>query len=70
MSGKLPSRPGWDAALGDGDTLVITRLSRAMRSLRDLIDLVPLLKAWDSYSYGKGQSSVGHLSDSARSDLK
>ena len=47
VSGKLPSRPGWDAALarlGDGDTLVITRLSRAMRSLRDLIDLVPLLQ--------------------------
>ena len=47
VSGKLASRPGWDQALarlGDGDTLVITRLSRAMRSLRDLIDLVPLLQ--------------------------
>jgi DNA invertase Pin-like site-specific DNA recombinase len=41
-SGKLASRPEFDKALGrlrPGDTLVITRLSRAMRSLRQLIGL-------------------------------
>lgn len=39
-SGKLDKRPGWDACLEylrEGDTLVITRLSRAMRSLRQLL---------------------------------
>ena len=42
VSGKLASRPQLDAALGylrDGDTFVITRLSRAMRSLRHLLEL-------------------------------
>ena len=41
-SGKLASRPELDKALArlrPGDTLVITRLSRAMRSLRQLLDL-------------------------------
>jgi len=41
-SGKLASRPELDKALArlrPGDTLVITRLSRAMRSLRHLLDL-------------------------------
>jgi DNA invertase Pin-like site-specific DNA recombinase len=41
-SGKLASRPELDACLDylrPGDTLVITRLSRAMRSLRHLLDL-------------------------------
>jgi len=41
-SGKLASRPQLDAALEylrEGDTLVITRLSRAMRSLKHMIDL-------------------------------
>ena len=41
-SGKLASRPELDKALErlrPGDTLVITRLSRAMRSLRHLLDL-------------------------------
>ena len=34
------SRPQWDACLAylrPGDTLVITRLSRAMRSLKDML---------------------------------
>jgi DNA invertase Pin-like site-specific DNA recombinase len=42
VSGKLASRPEWDACLAylrEGDTLVITRLSRAMRSLRDLLNV-------------------------------
>jgi DNA invertase Pin-like site-specific DNA recombinase len=41
-SGKLASRPELDKALSrlrPGDTLVITRLSRAMRSLRHLLNL-------------------------------
>jgi len=41
-SGKLASRPELDRALArlrPGDTLVITRLSRAMRSLRHLLEL-------------------------------
>src|ERR1035441_902312 len=41
-SGKLASRPRWDeclAYLRPGDTLVISRLSRAMRSLRQLLDV-------------------------------
>ena len=40
VSGKLASRPQWDACLEylrPGDTLVITRLSRAMRSLKDML---------------------------------
>jgi len=47
-SGKLASRPGWDACLAylrDGDTLVITRLSRAARSLRNLLDVADQLRA-------------------------
>jgi DNA invertase Pin-like site-specific DNA recombinase len=42
VSGKLAKRPQLDACLAylrTGDTLVITRLSRAMRSLRHLLDL-------------------------------
>jgi DNA invertase Pin-like site-specific DNA recombinase len=42
VSGKLAKRPQLDACLAylrEGDTLVITRLSRAMRSLRHLLDL-------------------------------
>ena len=42
VSGKLAKRPQLDAALDylrEGDTLVITRLSRASRSLRHLMDL-------------------------------
>lgn len=41
-SGKLAQRPELDACLAylrPGDTLVITRLSRAMRSLKHMIDL-------------------------------
>jgi len=40
ISGKLASRPEWDACmeyLRPGDVLVITRLSRAMRSLKDML---------------------------------
>lgn len=40
ISGKLSSRPQWDACLAylrPGDVLVITRLSRAMRSLKDML---------------------------------
>lgn len=47
-SGKLASRPELDKALGrlrPSDTLVITRLSRAMRSLRHLLDLAADLEA-------------------------
>jgi DNA invertase Pin-like site-specific DNA recombinase len=46
--GKLARRPELDKALGrlrPGDTLVITRLSRAARSVRDLIDLAAGLEA-------------------------
>jgi DNA invertase Pin-like site-specific DNA recombinase len=42
-SGKHASRPEWDkcmAYLRPGDTLVITRFSRAMRSLHQLMDVV------------------------------
>lgn len=42
VSGKLASRPQLDACLRylrPGDTLVITRLSRAMRSMRDLLNV-------------------------------
>ena len=48
VSGKLASRPQFDACLTylrKGDTLVITRLSRAMRSLRDLLNVADDLKA-------------------------
>jgi DNA invertase Pin-like site-specific DNA recombinase len=41
-SGKLASRPQWDeclAYLRKGDTLVITRLSRAARSVRNLTEV-------------------------------
>jgi DNA invertase Pin-like site-specific DNA recombinase len=47
VSGKLAKRPQLDAALAymrEGDTFVITRLSRAMRSLRHLLDLQAELK--------------------------
>src|SRR5258708_36435803 len=42
VSGRLAKRPQWDACLGylrSGDTLVITRLSRAMRSLHELLNV-------------------------------
>ena len=42
VSGKLAKRPQLDACLAylrEGDTLVITRMSRAMRSLRHMLDL-------------------------------
>lgn len=43
VSGKLAKRPQLDACLAylrEGDTLVITRLSRAMRSIHDLLDMI------------------------------
>jgi DNA invertase Pin-like site-specific DNA recombinase len=46
-SGKLAKRPQWDACLAylrEGDTLVITRLSRAARSLRNLLDVADHLR--------------------------
>jgi DNA invertase Pin-like site-specific DNA recombinase len=46
-SGKLASRPELDrclASLQEGDTLVITRLSRAARSMRNLLDLTEDLR--------------------------
>jgi len=46
-SGKLAKRPQWDACLEylrEGDTLVITRLSRAARSLRNLLDVADQLR--------------------------
>jgi DNA invertase Pin-like site-specific DNA recombinase len=46
-SGKLASRPALDeclASLAEGDTLVITRLSRAARSLRNLLALTEDLR--------------------------
>ena len=46
VSGKHASRPELDACLAylrKGDTLVITRLSRAMRSLRHLLELAATL---------------------------
>jgi DNA invertase Pin-like site-specific DNA recombinase len=48
VSGKHASRPQLDAALAymrEGDTLVITRMSRAMRSLRHMIALAEDLRA-------------------------
>jgi DNA invertase Pin-like site-specific DNA recombinase len=48
VSGKLAQRPELDAALDylrEGDTFVITRLSRAMRSLRQLLDLAAGLQS-------------------------
>jgi DNA invertase Pin-like site-specific DNA recombinase len=48
VSGKLARRPELVKALSrlcQGDTFVITRLSRAMRSVRDLIDLTASLEA-------------------------
>jgi len=47
VSGKLAKRPQLDACLDylrEGDTLVITRLSRAMRSLRHLLELTATLQ--------------------------
>ena len=48
VSGKLAARPQLDACLAylrDGeDTLVITRLSRAMRNLRHLLELADTLR--------------------------
>ncbi|MEV4079718.1 recombinase family protein [Nonomuraea fuscirosea] len=46
-SGKLATRPELDKALDyarPGDTLVITRLSRAARSLKNLLELAALLR--------------------------
>jgi len=48
VSGKLASRPEWDAALAylrKGDALVITKLDRAGRSVADLVALVNRLDA-------------------------
>jgi DNA invertase Pin-like site-specific DNA recombinase len=42
VSGKLASRPEWDACLGylrAGDALVITKLDRAGRSVRHLVEM-------------------------------
>lgn len=42
VSGKLASRPEWDACLGylrQGDTLVVTKLDRAGRSVKHLLEL-------------------------------
>ncbi len=47
VTGKLASRPQWDACLEylrPGDVLVITRLSRAARSLRNLLEVVDQLR--------------------------
>ncbi len=47
QSGRLKSRPGWDAcleALGAGDILVCTKLDRIGRSLMNLVDVVNLLR--------------------------
>lgn len=46
VTGKVAARPQLDACLAylrEGDTLVITRLSRAMRSLRHMLDLAATL---------------------------
>lgn len=48
VSGKLADRPEWSRCLDylrPGDTLVITRLSRAMRSLQHLLEVVNGTKA-------------------------
>src|SRR6266704_2214017 len=47
VSGKLAKRPQWDSCLAylrEGDTLVITRFSRAMRSIRDLLNVAADLR--------------------------
>lgn len=47
VTGKLASRPQWDACLEylrTEDVLVITRLSRAARSLRNLLDVADQLR--------------------------
>jgi DNA invertase Pin-like site-specific DNA recombinase len=47
VTGKLARRPEWDKCLEhlrEGDTLVITRLSRAARSLRNLLDVAEQLR--------------------------
>jgi DNA invertase Pin-like site-specific DNA recombinase len=47
VTGKLARRPEWDKCLEhlrEGDTLVITRLSRAARSLRNLLDVADQLR--------------------------
>lgn len=47
VSGRKAARPQWDACLAylrSGDTLVITRLSRAMRSLHELLNVAAQLK--------------------------
>lgn len=46
VSGKLSSRPKWDACidyLRDGDVLVVTKLDRAGRSLKHLLDISAVL---------------------------
>jgi DNA invertase Pin-like site-specific DNA recombinase len=46
-SGKLASRPEWDACLAylrQGDVLVITRLSRAARNIRHLLEVADSLR--------------------------
>jgi DNA invertase Pin-like site-specific DNA recombinase len=61
VSGKLARRPQWDACLGylrEGDTLVITRLSRAMRSLHQLLDVVNGTRARD-YADGLKARGIG-----------
>jgi DNA invertase Pin-like site-specific DNA recombinase len=48
VSGKLASRPQWDACLAflrPGDALLITKLDRAGRSVADLVTLVGKLAA-------------------------
>jgi DNA invertase Pin-like site-specific DNA recombinase len=43
VSGKLASRPQWDACRGylrDGDALVVTKLDRIGRSVGNLIEVV------------------------------
>jgi DNA invertase Pin-like site-specific DNA recombinase len=61
VSGKHASRPELDKALAylrSGDTLVITRLSRAMRSLHQLLDLVNGTRAED-YKDGFKARDIG-----------
>ena len=55
VSGKLAKRPQLDACLAylrEGDTLVITRLSRAMRSLHHLLDMVNGTRSEDGERQG------------------